>query len=64
MTHQELNYIYYKFTNNKKGIKFRDNIIMNGYELKEFLEFGIKLANENRMGQLEIDEFHREAYNQ
>lgn len=52
MTHQEFNHIYYKFTNNKKGIKPHDQIVTTGYELKEFVDFAFKKLKENNNNQL------------
>jgi len=43
MTEQEFNHIYFKYTGNKKGIKPMDKIHTTGYELREFLEFGLDL---------------------
>ena len=42
MTHQEFNYIFYKYSSNKKGIKLKDKLILTGYELKDFLDFAIE----------------------
>lgn len=43
MTHQDFNHIYYKFTGVKEGVKPYDNIKTTGEELKEFLEFAMKM---------------------
>ncbi len=42
MTHQEFNHIYYKYTQNKKGLRPVDTLIITGFELKEFLDFAIE----------------------
>lgn len=46
MTHQEFNHIFYKYTNNKKGIKPKDKFIITGVELKDFLDFAIEKYKE------------------
>jgi hypothetical protein len=55
MTHQEFNHIYYKFTKNERGIRLHDPIETNGYELKEFLEFAIKLRETQVDQQLQME---------
>lgn len=49
MTHQEFNCMYYRFTKNERGIRLKDQITTNGYELKEFVEFVLsKMEGENQ----------------
>lgn len=50
MTYQEFNHIYFKFTQDKKGVRPYDSIQTTGYELKEFLDFAIEkhLASETQ----------------
>lgn len=55
MTHQEFNYLYYKFTKNKKGIKPYDRISTTGCELKEFLEYSIKEIHFIKQQQAELN---------
>jgi hypothetical protein len=43
MTHQDFNHIYVKFTGNKKGVKSYDQINTTGGELKDFVEFALKV---------------------
>lgn len=46
MTYQDFNYIYYRFTKNKRGIRPYDRISTDGYELKEFVELAIDILVE------------------
>ncbi len=57
MTYQDFNHIYYKFTGNEKGIRPTDSIQTSGQELKEFVEFALKvkfLAADNDQSKLEF----------
>ncbi len=42
MSDEEFKNLYCKFTGDSKEIKYHHQIITNGIELKEFLEFSIK----------------------
>lgn len=43
MTHQDFNHIYVRFTGNKKGVKYHERITTSAEELKEFVEFALKV---------------------
>ncbi|MBL4605465.1 MAG: hypothetical protein JKY02_07365 [Flavobacteriaceae bacterium] len=51
MTHQDFNNMYYTFTNDKKGVRYNSRIFISGNELKEFVEYAIKLHLNNAESQ-------------
>lgn len=55
LTYQEFNHIFYKYTNQKRGVRYTNRYTLTGEELKEFVEHAIKCYfNDNSNGEITL----------